>query len=424
MREKIGIEELLKTTNYKKIKEYMRTDKPSRRKLYIEIYEFKDKEMMKKLPCKRDMKTDEAKTGIVEYDATNKEIIQMKLSPLNRTLTSLIRLKQYAIDFNVDTKGIQRTLTNGTYAVYGRPVSEDVTKDFERWYLITERDGTIIGYFSVAWSSQLDGQNHVLKWGGDIATVGISTKGKLEEEVDKVMNDLFDREEFKKLPMMCIGRDYGSAGRLDRFKWANINTCRSCIGGYVPRKMWDTLAVRDAIYLYYKLPPINELGNAEMERTWIDAFKVNYVLRWERSHPVDYPGITSEEITKKQTEQKAQMEIDMNTALAVELRQKKEIYEGALSRWKRDQEVTISSYGQDFLEESVYGAINRLSEHRRDQHGHEYDGNEDDDCDDSDVDHCQDCGRYATEYCREECEHSPCHDCENDCDYCDVAGNG
>lgn len=405
MVKKIGIDELLNATSHKRIKEYMRTDKPSRRKLYIEIYEFKDKEAIKKLPCKKEQKTDEAKEGIVEFDVTSKEIIQMTLKPLGKVMVSITRMKQYCMDFNVSIGDIQALMKNGLYRIYGHAVSENIESDFERWYLIVLRDGSIMGFFNVAWSSQVDKQNRVLKWGGDITTVGV----KDEAEMEKIMNVLFEREEFKKLPMINICRDYGKSKLKEN--WIYIDYRNQ----YIPLTVFEKLN-GNGVSVYFNAPPFNEFGKPEVEAAWITGFKTNYELKWKRARNVDITGLTTEEALAKQMEDKKLMDASINDELSRELQHRRTTYDSALNRWKIQQEETISNYGQNLTDESVYGVVYGLSRHRR-ENVHEEEDNSNDNP-------CEGCEEYATAYCRNDCDNSPCRHCDSDCDTCDVAGNG
>lgn len=418
MGHKIRIDELLKTTDHKRIKEYMRTDKPNRRKLYIEIYEFKDKEAIKKLPCKKEQKTDEAKTGTIEYEVTTKEIIQMKLKPLDRLLLQLMRIKQYEVDFNANHADLNRYLKSDGFLRYGTPLNEDISADFERWFLIVKRDGTIIGFFNVAWSSQVNGNRKVLKYGGDVTTIGINHGH--ETDANAFMNTIYEREELKKLPVICIEKSYGRL-KLSREKWCTISPFHE---GYLPKTVIDKYSRNEVLFNYYTAPPINDLSTSEEQQTYMSTFKENYKARYQRLHPLSLFGLDAVGTDRAKLEYQAAMEVLMNGELTREINTKHDTYNRHFESWKNNMEQSFTNAGQDFIDESVYGAVQGLS-HARRNNAHLDNGSGDENSDNGeDSNPCEGCDEYATDYCRESCDHSPCRHCDNDCDCCDVAGNG
>jgi hypothetical protein len=407
MKERMKINELLETTVHKKLKEYMRTDKPSRRRLYMEIYEFKDKTKIAKLPTTKENKTDEAKTMKIEYDCVTKDIIHVKLGKLLRTVISFMRLKDYNDKYGVSKEAIEAELHSGHFETYGTVVPTVVYEAPERYYLVVERSGKIYGWLGISWRTQLNANNSVKVFGGDVVSIGVAKEGTSDmfKEVHDMFRIVYENPLFTEMATLRFPSSYGDLYLVNHIgTWMRYGF-NTNLGGFkwIPKELHRKMTVNgyDGLDAFYSMPLLKRFKNGEEIETWKLYFDENYKRRWKETHDVEMTAAESLAMT---------LERDMELSRIIS------INETDIRRWAERVHETLNNCGAELMRMSHCASILGLNGRHRDS-GTDEGGDNDVPCWDG-------CDEFNTPYCRNECGGDPCHNCENDCGVCDYDQHG
>jgi hypothetical protein len=407
MKERMKINELLETTTHKRLKEYMTTNKPSRRKLYIEIYEFNDKTKITKLPTTKEKKVDEPKKAKIEYDCVSKDIIHIKLDRLQVNSISFIRLKEFCKKFSLTIDVVELMLHNGRFDTYGTVVPPKFNEAVERYFLMIGRNGKIYGWIGMSWNTQLELNNEVKVFGGDVVSIGISTEidSKVINDVHKTIRSIYENVLFKEMVTMRFPQSYGDLNLAGQNVWFRYNFGLGLGCSWIPVDAYNKLLPNGQNYFnnFYSHPETKIFVNAEEIQAWIKIFEENYRLSWKQRY--------NAEMTMEETQNMiAAREVEKNRIIEVNRR--------SMNEWLTNMTRKLRGHGEDLLRMSHCGTLlraNRTSRHDTEDNDGEISQDEPDSC-------AEGCDEFGdNHYCREECGGNPCDNCHGDCAGCPIA---
>lgn len=417
MRERIKLNVLLEATEHKRLKEYMRTDKPSHRKLYMEIYEFKDKTVINKLPTMKVNKTDCPKTIKIEYDCVTKDIIRVKLNDLERSLISFMRLNDYSVKFGKTKEVIEDVLHSGIFHTYGTVLPTLVHEAAERYFLIVERNGAIHGWIGISWRTLLSENNEVKAFGGDIVSIGVSNRvlpDSALEEVHKIIRTIPTNVMFKEMATLRLPKKYGDIflvrheGNWVRYVCGITRTVnagsdtRSDVLSWIPRETFEKLLStgNDGVRTFYSSPPLKTFNTVGTQTEWLRSFCESYKRGWSESHTVEMSAV-----------ELAQMGDNANA----ELDRLQRLNGRLIQDWANTTYAMLREYGVELAQMSASATILGLNRH----HGGHSEGANDDNEGSCSVG----CDEFGTEYCSTSCSGDPCDNCGEDCGNCSRSNN-
>ena len=406
MRIPMKLNELLETTEHKRMKEYMRTDKPSRRRLYMEIYEFKDKTVINKLPTTKEKKTDCPKTIKIEYDCVTKDIIRVKLSDLQRSLISFMRLKEYESKFGKTKEVVEDVLHSGIFNTYETVLPTLVHEAPERYFLIVERNGAIHGWIGICWRTQLHEDNSVKAFGGDVVSIGVSSRILPDAALAEVLNVIRKMHEdatFKDMVTLRLPKKYGDVHLVHHSDtWIRYPYSTDSTGcSWTPRALYAQLigSGNVAVTAFYSCPPRKKFSTVTEMVGWIAQFKENYKRRWSDSHI---------------GEMSATEEAELNTLANAEAENERVRNQREIRDWAERVHEILNAGEHGLVQMSHCATLLGLNRNHR-----ENNGEDDEDSNSDDEGSCGDgCERLGTDYCSNECGGDPCHNCREDCGNC------